>query len=127
MKEEWFFFPLGWFFKRLGGIPVTRKKHTSLTETLAEKATTSDTFHLCVTPEGTRRKTAEWRKGFYYIALKANIPILLYAADYEKKLIRCTKQIIPNGDFDAQMKEIKQYYKDYKGKYPDSFTVGDDI
>lgn len=26
MKESWFFFPLGYFFRAIGGIPVPRKK-----------------------------------------------------------------------------------------------------
>lgn len=55
-------------------------------------------------------------KGFYFIAQKANIPILLYGADYEKKLIQCTKKMIPSGDVDKDMREIKLYFKDFKGK-----------
>ena len=74
---------------------------------------------------GTRSPNPEWKKGFYYIAQKAEIPILLYGVDYEKRLINCTKTIIPNGDIDAQMKEIKTYFKDFKGKKPENFTTGD--
>ncbi len=28
MKESWFFFPLGYFFRAMGGIPVPRKGKT---------------------------------------------------------------------------------------------------
>ena len=84
-----------------------------------------NTFHLCITPEGTRSLNPEWKKGFYYIALKAQIPILLYGVDYEKKHIQCTKTIIPNGDIESQMKEIKLYFKDFKGKCPEKFTIGE--
>lgn len=125
MKKEWFFWPLGPIFRRMGGIPVWRSKHTSMTDNMAETAKKSRTFHLCVTPEGTRSRTAEWKKGFYYIALKAEIPVLLYGVDFDKKLIRCTRTIIPDGDIDRQMGEIKMYFKDFKGKKPENFTVGD--
>lgn len=125
MKKEWFFWPLGPIFRRMGGIPVWRSKHTSMTDNMAETAKKSRTFHLCVTPEGTRSRTAEWKKGFYYIALKAEIPVLLYGVDFDKKLIRCTRTIIPDGDIDRQMREIKMYFKDFKGKKPENFTVGD--
>ncbi|MDE6355126.1 MAG: 1-acyl-sn-glycerol-3-phosphate acyltransferase [Prevotella sp.] len=125
MKKEWFFWPLGPIFRRIGGIPVWRSKHTSMTDNLAETARRSRTFHLCITPEGTRSLNPEWKKGFYYIAQKAEIPILLYGVDYSKKRITCTRTIVPDGDIDRQMREIKLYFKDLKGKNPELFTVGE--
>ena len=80
---------------------------------------------MCITPEGTRKLNPEWKRGFYYIAQKAGIPILLYGVDYEKKLIRCTKTIVPNGDIESQMREIKEYFKEFKGRYPENFTIGE--
>ena len=125
MKKEWFFWPLGPIFRNMGGIPVWRSKHTSMTDNLAETARKQQTFMLCITPEGTRSAKPEWKKGFYFIAQKAGIPILLYGIDYEKRLIRCTKTIIPNGDVDSQIREIKMYFKDFKGKKPANFTIGE--
>lgn len=125
MKKEWFVWPLGPIFKRMGGIPVYRSKHTSMTDNLAETALKAPAFRLCVTPEGTRSLNAEWKRGFYFIAFKAQIPVLLYAVDYEKKLIECTRSFIPTGDVDKEMREVKLYFKDYKGKYPAKFTIGE--
>ena len=125
MKKEWFFWPLGALFRSLGGIPVYRSKKTSMTDSLAASARRADHFKLCITPEGTRKATTEWKKGFYFIAQKAEIPILLYGVDYEQRLIRCTKTIVPNGDLEGQMREIKLYYKDFKGKKPGNFTIGE--
>ena len=126
MKKEWFFWPLGVLFRKLGGIPVYRQKHTSMTDAMAEAARKSKQFHLCITPEGTRSRTAEWKKGFYFIAFKAQMPILLYGLDYERRLIQCTKTIIPNGDLEGQMSEIKHYFKGFKGKNPENFTTGEE-
>ena len=125
MKKEWFFWPFGTIFRRMGGIPVHRQKHTSMTDSMAETAKAAKTFHLCITPEGTRSKNPEWKKGFYFIALKAGLPILLYGIDYEKKHIQCTKTIIPSGDLETDMREIKLYFKDFKGKKPENFTIGE--
>jgi len=125
MKKEWFFWPLGPVFKKMGGIPVYRQKHTSMTDTMAESARKAQTFHLCITPEGTRSRVEEWKKGFYFIALKANMPILLYGIDYEKRHIQCTKTLIPSGDVEKDMREIKLYFKDFKGKHPENFTIGE--
>ena len=125
MKKEWFFWPLGTLFRHLGGIPVFRDRHTSMTDNLANTAKNSATFKLCITPEGTRSLNPEWKKGFYFIALKAQIPVLLYGIDFEKRLISCTKSLVPTGDFDKEMREIKLYFKDFKGKNPELFTIGD--
>lgn len=122
MKREWFFWPLGVIFRSLGGIPVWRTKHTSMTDNLAETAKTKDSFKLCITPEGTRSPNTEWKKGFYFIALKAEIPILLYGVDYEKKKIVCTDSITPSGNIDEDMPKIKSYFKDFKGKKPENFA-----
>ena len=125
MKKEWFFWPLGPIFKSLGGIPVHRQKKTSMTDSMAESAKEAKEFKLCITPEGTRSLNPEWKKGFYFIALKAGLPILLYGLDYERKLIQCTKTIIPSGDLEKDMREIKQYFKGFKGKKPENFTIGE--
>ena len=125
MKKEWFFWPLGPIFKSLGGIPVYRQKHTSMTDSMAESAKRAKTFQLCITPEGTRSLNPEWKKGFYFIALKAEMPILLYGLDYERKLIQCTKTVIPSGDLEKDMREIKLYFKGFKGKKPENFTIGE--
>lgn len=124
MKKEWFFWPLGILMRKLGGIPVYRSRKMSMTDHLAETARQRDTFHLCITPEGTRSRTEEWKKGFYYIALKAGLPILLYGVDYPSKTIRCTKSILPDGDFDRQMTEIKTYFEDFSGRHPERFATG---
>ncbi|MBO5586671.1 MAG: 1-acyl-sn-glycerol-3-phosphate acyltransferase [Prevotella sp.] len=123
MKKEWFFWPLGPIFRKTGGIPVYRDKKTSMTDNLAETAKRSESFRLCITPEGTRSRNPDWRKGFYFIALKAGLPILLYGLDFDKKLIQCTKCIMPTGDVEKDMQEIKQYFADYKGKHPENFAI----
>lgn len=123
MKKEWFFWPLGYVMRSIGGIPVYRSKTMGVTDMLARKAMEMDEFRLCITPEGTRSANGEWKKGFYYIALKARIPILLFGLDYKRRLISCTRTFIPTGDIEKDMKEIKNYYRDFQGKHPDRFVL----
>ena len=123
IKKEWFFWPMGILMRKLGGIPVYRDKKTGSTERLATLAMQSKEFHLCITPEGTRQPNREWKRGFYYIALKAQLPILLYGLDYRKKVIECTKVIIPNGDVEGQMAEIKEYFAWFTAKKPENFSI----
>jgi 1-acyl-sn-glycerol-3-phosphate acyltransferase len=35
MKREWFFFPMGYIFRWLGGIPVDRSRSMSITDRMA--------------------------------------------------------------------------------------------
>lgn len=121
MKKEWFFGPLGPFMRHLGGIPVRRDKKCSLTDQLAQAAKEMKTFRLAITPEGTRSRVEEWKKGFYYIALKADIPIMLYGLDFKEKKIVCKKEIMPNGNFQEQMKDIISYFKSFQGRHPEKF------
>ncbi len=123
MKKEWFFFPLGILFKAVGGIPVNRGKKSSLVDQMAQRFSSSSYFNLAITPEGTRKANPNWKKGFYYIALKAQVPILLIGIDYEKKTITATRELMPSGDIEKDLKEIKLYFKDFKGKKPENFAI----
>lgn len=123
MKKEWFFWPVGILMRRLGGIPVYRNHRLHTTDIIAGHARKADVFRLCITPEGTRKANAEWKRGFYYIALKARIPILLYGLDYGQRRIVCNKTIYPDGDVERQMDEIKEYFKGFTARHPRKFIV----
>jgi 1-acyl-sn-glycerol-3-phosphate acyltransferase len=123
IKKEWFKFPLGNFMRALGGIPVDRSKKTSLTDQIAEEFKKHEKFQLGITPEGTRKYNPDWKKGFYFIAYKANVPIILATLDYEKKELGYKKIVIPSGNYEDDIIEIKNFYKNTKGKYPELFGI----
>lgn len=125
MKKEWFAFPLGILFRAIGGIPVDRSRKTSLVEQMAQRFAENDHFNLAITPEGTRKRNPEWKKGFYYIALKAQVPILLIGIDYPSRTIVATKELMPTGDIEKDMREIKLYFKKFQGKKPENFSIGE--
>lgn len=124
IKKEWFFFPLGLIFKAAGGIPVDRKRKTSLVDQMVHVFNTREKFNLAITPEGTRRRNPNWKKGFYFIALKAQVPIILIGIDYRTKTITAGKSIFPSGDIKADMREIKSYFRNFKGRHPEKFDLG---
>jgi 1-acyl-sn-glycerol-3-phosphate acyltransferase len=122
IKKEWFFFPLNLLFSWMGGIPVDRSRNTSFTDRMAELMARRQTFHLAVTPEGTRKKTGEWKRGFYYIALKANVPILLAYIDYVKKEVGVKGLFYPTGNSDADMIAIRACYQGVSARHPRNFS-----
>lgn len=123
MKSSWFFFPLGYIFKAIGGVPVTRKPGSDLTRVLTERFMHSEHLTLAITPEGTRSRTSKWHKGFLHIAHAAKIPVILGAIDFRSKNILLEKIYIPTGDPEHDLKVIKEYYKPFEGKYPEKFTT----
>ncbi|MDE6085973.1 MAG: 1-acyl-sn-glycerol-3-phosphate acyltransferase [Muribaculaceae bacterium] len=127
MKSSWFFFPLGYIFKAIGGIPVYRKvKHGSLVEQLIAKFRGSERLNIAITPEGTRKKTTHWHTGFLRIAYEANVPIQLGVLDYKTKTVDISEVFISTGDTERDLKLIKKFYTPYEGKYPDKFTTEDE-
>lgn len=126
MKEFWFFFPLGYLLKFIGGIPVpARNKKSNLTDIIIKKFEDSDYINLAVTPEGTRSKVEKWRTGFLYISYGAKVPIQLGVIDYAKKIIIIKDEYLPTGDIEIDMKFVKNYYSHYieAGKYPEKFAL----
>ncbi len=123
IKSEWFFFPFNLFFKRVGGIPVKRDRSESLTDTLAEKFKKREQMELAIAPEGTRKPVREWKRGFYFIALKADVPIMLIGLDYGKKEARFLGLFHPTGDYESDIPKIKSHYHGLQGKKPKNFLL----
>jgi len=123
MKKELFLFPFSRLFKYMGGIPVDRKKKTSISEQMVELFNSEKQFHLAVSPEGTRKRNTQWKTGFYYIALNASVPITLAFIDYSKKEVGVKKIFYPTGDIKSDIEEIKNYYKDVQAKHPEKFAI----
>ena len=122
-KKELFKFPFGALFRWLGGVPVDRSKHVNMVDAVAELFNQREQFIVAIAPEGTRKYVPQWKTGFYYVALKANVPIGLGFMDYEKRECGIYKVIYPTGDFNKDMKVIMDFYKNIKGKNNENFSV----
>lgn len=118
-KKELFRFPFGWMFKSLGGFPVDRSKHNNFVDAVCEIFKSKDQFSICITPEGTRSYNPQWKTGFYYIAVKSNIPIVIVGFDYSKKTVSVEEPFYPTGNIDNDIEYMKGYYRNLKGKIPD--------
>lgn len=118
-KHSLFRGPTGPFFRWLGGIPIDRRKAHGVVGEYVEAFGQRQHLLLCITPEGTRTKVREWKSGFYQIATKANVPILLAAFDYGKKQVRFGPMVTPSGDYEKDLAYIKSQYALVQGKYPE--------
>lgn len=126
MKSDWFFPPLGWILKAMGGIPVVRHGTTkSLVMSMIDRFDSTPQLTVAITPEGTRARTETWRTGFLRIAHGAEIPVVLGVIDYATKTVSITTTFHTTGDFDRDMEDIKRFYRasGAKGRHPDQFTT----
>jgi 1-acyl-sn-glycerol-3-phosphate acyltransferase len=123
IKKEVFKFPFKRLLLHMGGIPVDRGRSSKMVDQVSERFRKSESLYIVITPEGTRKPVKQWKKGFYYIAYKAGVPIALGYLDYAKKEGGVGKVIIPDGDIEKQMQEIKDFYKGMTPKHPERFRI----
>ena len=123
MKKEFFKPVIGWILKKLGGIPVNRGHQNHLVEQMIDMFSKNEDTHLVICPEGTRKKVNHWKKGFYVIAEGAKVPIVLGFIDYKKRYCGIERIFYPTGDYEKDLAEIWDYYKDVKAKHPEGFNL----
>ncbi|WP_298117272.1 1-acyl-sn-glycerol-3-phosphate acyltransferase [Flavobacterium sp.] len=118
-KKELFVFPFGYYFRSIGGAALDRSGGKNLVDSIVDIYNSREVFRLGIAPEGTRKKVTELKTGFYYIALKAKVPIIPVAFDYSKKEVKIGSPIYPSGNLDEDMKIYFEFYKGVQGKFPE--------
>ena len=122
IKSEFFRPIIGMFFKWTGGIPVYRDTKHNLVSQINSMYEKNDEFILALTPEGTRSRVMRWKTGFYYIAKRSKVPIMLLKLDYKMKEIGVVDQIIPSDDIEKDFSHIQNIFKDVVGKIPENYN-----
>ena len=126
-KHTLFRFPFGPLMRWLGGIAVNRAQSTDLVGMSAQALRdATGPIQLVIPPEGTRSKTRYWKTGFYYIALNAQVPILMAYMDYERKVSGIGPMLHPTGDIAQDMLVVKAFYAPFKGKNAQQFEATTD-
>jgi 1-acyl-sn-glycerol-3-phosphate acyltransferase len=118
-KKELFLFPFGYYFNYMGGEALDRTGGLNKVDSIAAIFDKKETFRLAVAPEGTRKYVSELKTGFYYIALKANVPIIPVAFDFGKKEVLFGQPLQPSGDLATDLQLLNQHFVGVKGKIPE--------
>ena len=123
-KKELFRFPFASYFRWMGGAPIDRVGNLNKVDAIVKIFENHDEFRLAISPEGTRKKVNKLKTGFYYIALKANVPIIPVAFDYGKKTVNIGKPFCPTSNYDEDLKILLNHFKGVVGKDPkNSFST----
>ncbi len=117
-KAELFRGPFGKFFRWCGGVPVDRSRSQGLVEQMVQAVRKADHFQLVITPEGTRSKVGEWKRGFHHIARSAGIPVVAGFVDSVSKTCGIGPTFALTDDIKADIGRIQAFFKDKTGINP---------
>lgn len=125
IKKEFFFPPVGWLLRAMGGIPVDRSSPTNMLRSVIEEMERPGRFHLAIAPEGTRKPVKNWKTGFHLIARSAGIPVYLGYFDWGRKRVGRGQRVELTDDPRADMKRIQELYEQMHltGKHPEKFIT----
>ncbi len=120
VKKELMWFPLGNAMRAMGALPIDRLGSQGVTDFLVAEFNRRDHMILVLSPEGTRHKVTRWRRGFYVIAERAHVPIVLAGIDYRRKVMGFGPSFVPSGDLDQDAEILRSFYKDFTPLHPEN-------
>lgn len=122
MKKDFFNWFTRPFLNHFGVVPVDRgNSQNHLVDYAVDLFRQNERFSLVITPEGTRKYVRRWKRGFYEIACKAEVPIVMTYVDFKTKHLGIGPTLIPSGDFNSDMLKIMEFYQDKHGRHPELF------
>lgn len=122
-KDTLFRLPLGILMRWLGGFPVDRTSKSDVVTQTVELVEKADRVIIALSPEGTRKATPRWRSGFWWIAHKAQIPIVPVAFDYPNRAIHIFPPVSTTGDPDADIAALRTLYRSEMAFAPAKYVV----
>ena len=120
-KHQIFRWPFGGLFRALGGIPIRRHERADRVGAMAQEFAERERFALVVPAEATRSWAPYWKSGFYHIARRAGVPIVMGFLDYARRRGGFGPALVATSDVAEDMDLIRAFYADKVGKYPESF------
>ena len=115
-KKELFFFPLNLLMKFLGGIPVNRNSNSNTVDQISNYFIKRKQLKLAISPEGTRKKVSKWKTGFYYIAKRANVPVVAISLNFYERTVTFSKPYFLTNNKEKDFKILRNYFKGSVGK-----------
>lgn len=118
-KTEMFPWPFTGLLKRLGGIPLDRKRSAGFLDALLEEFRRRDWIWVAIAPEGTRSHTDHLKSGFYQVSVAAGVPVALAYIDYGSKTLGIDTFVRMTGDREADMATLRGFYAGKRGRRPE--------
>ena len=116
-KQELFIGPLGWVLRHLGGMPIDRGSAKGVVEQMVDAFNEHPNLWLGLTPEGTRKRVASWKTGFWHIAHQAGVPVFPVAFHYPDKSIHLGPIYALSDDMQSDISHLRRFYAPFEGKH----------
>lgn len=124
IKKEFFDIPiLKSMLLKMGGLPVDRSRNNNLVTQVAAMFKNHDTLNIVIAPEGMRKRVNKWKKGFYYMAEMADVPIILGFLDFKKKELGFGPMFYPTGNYEEDWKFMENFYRGITAKHPERYNL----
>lgn len=115
-KASLFRFPIKNLMLKLGGIPIDRRAPNGVVGKMVSEFKHQQELILVITPEGTRKKVQQWKKGFLHMAQQANVPIIPVAMDFARKAVDIGPAMMINSDIEQELARVKRFFAHAQGK-----------
>ena len=111
IKKEFFVFPLRHFLRYSGALPIDRgNRNNHMVDGAVQALAEQNDITFIITPEGARKQVRRFKRGFYEIAVRAQVPVAITYINYKTRHMGVGPLIMPSGDFDADMRRILDFY-----------------
>lgn len=117
-KDVFFIWPINHICSFLGVLPVNRRKRTNFVDSIAEKLEQADQLRLLITPEGTRAFKSTLKSGYYHLARKANVPIVLAGPNFVDKAFTILPPRMPLASFAEDQAQVIEFCKTQHAYHP---------
>lgn len=117
-KKELFDGPFGFFFRWVGGIPVDRFSKHHVVDQVVDILNRETEIMVALSPEGTRKKVDRLRTGFYHIAKKAGIPIVMIGLDFGNRGVVVSEPFYTSDNEKEDFDRILHFFAPIQGKIP---------
>ena len=125
-KHTLFRFPVRGLLRWLGGEPVDRRVAHGTVGAAIERFQQRPQWVLAVSPEGTRRRVAQWKTGFHRIAVGAGVPILPVSFDFSRRTITILDLVVPTDDVATDIARLRRLYRPEMARHPALFVAEPD-
>ncbi len=119
-KDVFFIWPINHICAFLGVLPVNRRKRTNFVDSIAEKLDEAEQLRLLITPEGTRSYKSTLKSGYYHLARKANVPIVLAGPNFKDKTFTIMPPRPPMATFEEDQANVIEFCKTQHAYHPEN-------
>ena len=117
-KDVFFFWPANYVCAFLGVLPVNRRKRTNFVDSVAEELARADKLRLLITPEGTRSYESTLKSGYYHLARKSGVPIVVAGPNFAEKTFTIMPARMPLSTFEEDEAQVIAFCKTQHAYHP---------